>query len=401
MDLWPTLPIIVIHNPLDTLGNENIEDTIDIASAKYRDRITRIHLRNINDAELEYLEAVMQEPFPALRHFCLECHALNLSSVLPPLPDTFLGGSTPCLRSLILEGVSFPTLPRFALSATHIVELRLLNIPPYGYILPEAMATCLSALPKLEYLSIEFRTCPSFPHQISPPRTTRAILPALTSLWFRGLNVREYFEDFVTRIDTPQLNLLIIGSVVMNAYFDIPRLHDSPRPFDQAELVFARMTTTMILRSPDRFELQLKCECPCSIISSMMETFGQQLPHLSHVEQLKIRAPDNTDRDFGVCKWPELFDLFITVQRLYVSKNLVPYVADALQDLTGKTAMEVFPALHNLSLEGFQPSAPVQEGINSFVAARQLSDHPIVIQCWEPQSPDDYVSYDYWSPPDS
>ena len=204
MDLWPTLPIIVIHNPLDTLGNENIGDAIHIASAKYRGRITRIHLTNINDAELEYLEAVMQQPFPALRHFCLECHPLDFFSVLPPLPDTFLGGFTPRLRSLILEGVSLPTFPRFALS-THIVELRLVNIPPSGYILPEAMATCLSALPKLEDLFIEFRACLDFPksNQISPPRTTRAILPALTSLWFRSFYVLEYFGDFVTRIDTP------------------------------------------------------------------------------------------------------------------------------------------------------------------------------------------------------
>ena len=41
------------------------------------------------------------------------------------------------------------------------------------------------------------------------------------------------------------------------------------------------------------------------------------------------------------------------------------------------------PALRNLSLEGLGPSGPVQEGIKSFVAARQLSDRPVAVQGWD------------------
>lgn len=151
----------------------------------------------------------------------------------------------------------------------------------------------------------------------------------------------------------------------------------------------------MILRSPNLFEVQLRCDLPLD--SSITQVFGQQLPHLSHIEQLEILEPIlkwTGDAAMLSSMWLELLHLFIAVQNLYVSKNLVPHIAAALQEYyTGPWAMEVLPALHNLSLEGFQPSAPVEEGINTFVAARQLSDQPVVVQCWELQPPDDYEPY--------
>ncbi len=41
------------------------------------------------------------------------------------------------------------------------------------------------------------------------------------------------------------------------------------------------------------------------------------------------------------------------------------------------------PILQNIFLEGFEPLGPVQEGIGLFVAARQLSGHPIVVSLWD------------------
>ena len=80
--------------------------------------------------------------------------------------------------------------------------------------------------------------------------------------------------------------------------------------------------------------------------------------------------------------WLELFHLFIALQCLYVSAKLVAPVAVALQELTEGRTMEVLPALHSLFLEGLEPSGPVPEGIKLFVAARQLSDHPVDVQSW-------------------
>jgi hypothetical protein len=258
------------------------------------------------------------------------------------------------------------------------------------------MATSLAALPNLESLSVGFRSPLSRPLQINPPPLTRAVLPALTRLRFTG--VSEYFEDFVARIDTPLLEQLSIA-FFLDLIFDIPQLHDfvarteNFRTFNQAEIQFSGRTITAFLGSPTRIELQIKCERSDWQLSSMTQIFSQQLPLLSHVEQLEIWAPRSEiigwkdDPDMDSSLWLELFQLFVAVQSLYVSKNLVLPVVAALQDLrvTGGTAVEVLPALLNLSLEGLEPSGSVQEAIKSFVASRQLSVQPVAIQRWDRQ----------------
>jgi hypothetical protein len=71
------------------------------------------------------------------------------------------------------------------------------------------------------------------------------------------------------------------------------------------------------------------------------------------------------------------------VKNLYLSKDFAPRITPAIQELVGGRSAEVMPTLHNLLLEGLQPSGPVQEGIGQFVAARKLSGHPITISLWD------------------
>ena len=68
---------------------------------------------------------------------------------------------------------------------------------------------------------------------------------------------------------------------------------------------------------------------------------------------------------------------------LYLSKEFVPRIAPALQELTGARRTEVLPTLQNLFLEGSQPSEPLHEGIRQFVSARQLTDRPVAISIWD------------------
>jgi len=145
----------------------------------------------------------------------------------------------------------------------------------------------------------------------------------------------------------------------------------------------------------------------------MVQIFGHQLPLLSHVEQLEIfqhsqeniEWTDNPDMDTSL--WLEASRLFIAVQSLYVSAKLVAPVAAALQELTEGRTTEVLPTLHSLFLEGLEPSGPVPKGIQAFVAARQLSDHPVAVQSWNRPYSVDYVpDNDQWpsrssSSPDS
>jgi hypothetical protein len=256
------------------------------------------------------------------------------------------------------------------------------------------MVACLAALPNLERLSIAFQSPLSRPPQITPPPRTRIVLPALTDLSFYG--VSEYFEDFVSQIDTPLLDELDI-TFFMDLIFDISQLRHFIRraerlePWNQAVMEF-HDRAIWISDSGEfsyRFRLDIRCERPDWQLSSMVQVFGQQLPLLSHVEQLEIIQNrhaniewiDNPDMDPSL--WLELFHLFIAVQSLRISEKLVPPVAATLQEFTGERTMEVLPVLHSLFLEGLEPSGPVPEGIKSFVAGRQLSGHHVAVQMVE------------------
>jgi len=391
LDIWPPLPIVVFLPSLFPEVDENGVENL-IAALKCRDRISEIHLFYVSGPVLEKLVPVLHEPFPVLTLFSLT----STDESVPVLPETFLGGFAPRLQSFALRGIPFPSFPKFVLSFTHIVELYLSEIPSSVYISPEVMATCLAALPNLEYLSIGFRSPSSRPLQLSPPPLTRAALPALSTLKFSG--VTEYFEDFVARIDTPRLTTLNV-TFFMDLIFDIPQLRNfinrtgGIKPFNGAAIQFSDRAIRIVFgppplppEGPPRFELQIKCERPDWQLSSMAQIFSQQLPLLSHVEQLRISEVPwvsfewKDDPDMDSSQWLELFRLLIAAQSLHVSKALVSPVTGALRDLTGQMAMEVLPVLQTLSLEGLEPSGPVHEAIKSFATARQLSHQPVVIQ---------------------
>jgi len=391
LDIWPPFPIIVSLPPQYRVVDENGVDNL-IAALKCRDRISEIGLFDVSGPIIENLVTVLHEPFPVLTHFELA----STDESVPALPETFLGGFAPRLQSFVLKGIPFPSFPKFILSFTHIIDLRLSEIPSSGYISPEVMATCLATLPNLGVLSIGFRSPSSRPLQLSPPPLTRAALPALWFLGFSG--VSEYCEDFVARIDTPRLTRLSIG-FFMDLIFDIPRLRNfidrtgSIKPFDGAVIQFSGRAIRIVFGPPPlppegplSFLLEIRCERPDWQLSSMAQIFSQQLPLLSHVEQLRISEFPwesfewKDDPDMDSSQWLELFRLLIAAQSLHVSKGLVSPVTGALRDLTGQMAMEVLPVLQTLSLEGLEPSGPVHEAIKSFATARQLSRQPVVIQ---------------------
>jgi hypothetical protein len=192
LDVWPALPLIV-KGTVYSRSADNI-----LVALGHRDRVCRIDLRIARGLQWDKVLAAMQVPFPALTDLLLHCW-----DEPPAIPDGFLGGSAPRLRSLKVECIPFPGITNLLLSATHLVDLDLSDIPHSGYISPEAMATCLSVLTRLDtlYLSLEFRYSRS--RQRLPP-VTRSILPNLKSFWFKGAG--EYLDDLVARIDAPRLD---------------------------------------------------------------------------------------------------------------------------------------------------------------------------------------------------
>jgi hypothetical protein len=386
LDIWPPfLPIAVVCIPCHTIDKKGEENLI--AALEHRDRISEIHIFDELGKSVERLAVAMQKPFPALT-------SLYFSSFYerpPILPNAILGGPVPCLREFTLEHVTLSSFPEFALKATYLVTLRLLDIPDPGYIsfAPGDIATYLAALPKLKSLTIQFLSNPSRHYYITTlPPETPVVLPALEHFRFRGIS--EYLEDLVSRVSAPLLNQLSIV-LFKDIIFDIPELHkfisraEKFTPLNHAQLLFDDLMSKIVLGSPMHFELELICEEPGCQLLSMTDVCQSHLPFLSRVVQLDICEDSwlvvgKSNEIMDPSLWLEFFRPFNSVRSLSVSESWEPLVGAALRELTGGRTLEVLPELQNLSLDELGPSGSARDTMETFLALRRLSDHPIVAQ---------------------
>jgi hypothetical protein len=389
LDIWPALPLIIQGHMSLTSGTGNI-----IAALGQSNRVCRVFLWSLTRWLLEEVLAAMQVPFPELTHL----QFFSDGETPPVILDSLLGGSAPPLRFFHLDGIPLPGLPKLLLSATHLVHFGLTDIPHSGYISPEAMVALLSALSSLNTLSLGFRSpqsCPGWESRsLRPPK--RSILPALLDFYFKG--VTEYLEELVTRIDTPQLAGMDV-TFFNQIDFDWPRLAQfincTPklRERDEAQVEFDHSTARFALRyrtskvGVGSLRINVSCEEPDWQLSSI-EQICNSLLSLSMVEDLYIDHWQLVWKNDAVenTLWLGLFLPFTAVKNLYLDKEFAPGIAVALQELVGGRITEVLPSLQNIFVEGLEPSGPFRENIGRFVAARQLSDHPIAISYWDEDS---------------
>jgi hypothetical protein len=294
LDVWPPLPLLIWSGFSETVETSVTRDNV-IAEVEHSDRICQIqiYLDRFTTRQIEKLWTAMQVPFPELTTLLLSHRGW---SHVPVLPDSFLGGSAPRLRYLQLVFIPFPGLPKLLLSSTHLVGLWLHNIPHSGYISPEAMATCLSALTSLDTLHLEFKSPQSCPDLESgrPFLPTRLVLPTLTKFWFKGVN--EYLEEFLARIDAPQVNLLRI-TFFNDIDFDTPELVQfiSRTPalgeYDEARLIF-HSDEALVRLGPRPDNGRVKVEVLCQVsdwqLSSLVQICALSLHPLLTMENLYI-----------------------------------------------------------------------------------------------------------------
>ena len=123
------------------------------------------------------------------------------------------------------------------------------------------------------------------------------------------------------------------------------------------------------------------------LVQLCTSSFPQDLIHT--VEGLIIvgryfsRSPGQDGIDPSI--WWELLQPFTAVKDLYLYPEIAPRIALVLQEFVGERVLELFPVLQNIFLKELQPPGLVPEGIEQFVAARQLTSNPISVSRWERQ----------------
>jgi hypothetical protein len=267
-----------------------------------------------------------------------------------PFPVNFWEDRHHLYRQITLNGISYPSLPTLLLSAGDLVELRLLNIPPTGYISPEAMTVGLTALPRLEdFFRMEFQSATSRPDRIHPPPATRIVLPSLTRFEFKGPS--GYLDDLVAQIDSPQLDQIRINYFNQLADFRASQLSQFidrsvglwPKFFNHAQFTFSGRKVSFILcpyksmKEHAGLEVIIGCEgidWQAAHVTQLLSQFSVT-GRLNHVDHLRIANLKGEFEGMGDVEWRDLLHPFSRVEKLVVSSKLAEHVCLALGDVTG------------------------------------------------------------------
>jgi hypothetical protein len=398
LDIWPDLPIVVHVNDKETFPLPSV--TSAISGLKRNDRVCKIIIDKVPSSLLGGL-STMTESFPAL----IELKLVPIRVDPPKLPDLFLGGSVPSLRSLKLWGIPFPALGNLLLTTRDLVTLSLDIIRPSEYIPPNAMVDILSALTRLESLHLGYQISQFLildaDRRPPAPVLPRVVLPALTTFDFAGNS--KFLGYFASRIDAPLESIVVTATLSEQDQleFDIPFLRDfiwhtkllnAPH---RADTFFTDYETRISLFQRKRgvdfkvLDLAIPCFDRETQLSALLQTCNSllfPLPSLEHFgiyksesELLPLRW-ENGEED---APWTVLLCPLIAVKDLVLDEPVVLSVALALQYFWGERVTAILPSLQHIFLESFQSSSPVPKGITTFIAQRELYGRPVVVHHWE------------------
>jgi hypothetical protein len=188
----------------------------------------------------------------------------------------------------------------------------------------------------------------------------------------------------------------------MDLNFDVPQLHrlighaEDFKTVDHADVSILDHDIGLYLYSNigsvdasgrRLLQLRIKCRELDYQLSSLAQVCSSSFPIIFALEDLQIREYDllsssHWKDDMENAQWLELLDPFTALKNLYLTDGIAQRFCRALQKLSGEKAAEVLPALRNLFVRNFSSLEHVQEAMKPFVAARQLSGNPVVVDHW-------------------
>jgi hypothetical protein len=205
-------------------------------------------------------------------------------------------------------------------------------------------------------------------------------------------------EDILSQIETPTLNqseLYFFNQLV----FDTPLLGNFIRRTETfttihtARVQFDSWSVGLSLwgrekmgkNNKEALQLEITCTPLDWQLSALAQVLNSFLSSLSTLESLEITVDhrhEDWQGEIEVIQWLEFLHLFASVKEMtLVREDSVQLVRPALQELSEEREAEVLPTLQNIFLmtNGWQPSGPVKETIEQFIATRQLHDHPVTV----------------------
>ncbi|KAH9068255.1 hypothetical protein EDB83DRAFT_2551502 [Lactarius deliciosus] len=389
LDCWPSLPLVVDYVGYPMLRPPPSEDEVNIMVAlKQSDRVRSISL-TVTSSLLKKLSAI-SEAISELEELIL----LSRDNVQLTLPSAFWWGHR--LRTLHSTRVAIPSLPLLLLPSQDLVDLQLHEIPRVGYVSPEAFANALCGMTRLETLSLHFLSFPPRRNYLSLPPLPRdrVVLPALTCFKYRGIS--KFLDSLVARIDAPRLgdiditffNQPTLEALQLGLFVD--RIDTRMSPL-RADILFSvdaiSITITQLGALRPWLGLQISCEQLDWQLSSISQICDHFSTFLFSVDDLGIETAgpssvlDNMDDE----QWLRIIRAFNGVKDFRLAGELA---TDALRALrpTDERHKIVLPALRYLYVQGhLSMHSSSRNSVESFLAQRQLSNHPVQVYYGSPQ----------------
>ena len=364
-----------------------------MAAPRQPDRLCKINL-DVASSMTGPIVEMIRKRCQALEGIRIKVGDTTNPSIL--IQNAFLGGSSPHLREIELDGISFPfpEIQRVLLSTNNLVELHLSRIPHAAYFSPNDLVITLSTLTQLRSLTINFHFPAASPlPNMSRPPPQRTTLPSLISFDFHGAS--EYLEEFVARIDSPSLSKLTVW-LFNQIFFDIPQLcqfiSNLYAPGSPTEVSVEHSSESVIV-SLIRGEGGKSSDTICALgtlcrrldwqLSFVTQISTQLSPLLSsiHLLEIPMRFESNVptgEEEVDATQIQELFQPFTRVKAVYVwQKKLVPGIVRALVTPSEDMGAGVLPELASLHLTGCRKSSSVAKAAKQIVAMRSLSGQTV------------------------
>jgi hypothetical protein len=329
----------------------------------------------------------MNKPFPRLGDLSLLSTTAEETSLM--LPETF---QAPVLRRLSLHGIGLPKGMPWLSSTIDLSTLSLTHIGASCYLPPGQFVMQLQGLPHLEELSIGFAIPIPLPRsegELSLASITPVTLPCLKRLTFRGVGI--YLDNFVAHLNTPLLERLSL-TLFFELAFNLVNLTGFIHRAKEFGCVVARVIFNKDGASIyagyyeqwgiGRFSLHVNVTCEpldwqIDFATQICCALGKVLSALEELT-LDLDAdgmPPDWENALDDMMWHELLLPFIGVKKLRIGSSLIPQLSQALESVTGESALDLLPELQVLDVP--LESDLATNAFSTFMKTRESMGRPV------------------------
>ncbi|KAI9458892.1 hypothetical protein BJY52DRAFT_402604 [Lactarius psammicola] len=378
----PLLPLNLHYDLIRPSAQSSKDDEDDIiVLLRHLERVYSLQLR-LSLSTWHSVTAVMSDmpvSCTCMEHIYLDTGDRTTGFVLP---NVFLKGHSPRLRTLMMIGIFPLSLSSILLSPIRLTCLVLDGIPDSLHLPPRKLLMHLGNMPQLRYLNIGFLSTTRHRHLAGDANPTsslgRVALPFLRRLHFRGACT--YLESLVTNLDAVAVYELVF-TLFHQLEYAIPHVSAFLRRtkrfgFDGIRINFwpdglvVSATPTISPSPKDVLCFRIPCARLDFQVASAAQICRALRPNFVNMEDLFLKyhqnqLPTEWHGEVDPTLWRELLSQFRSMKTLWISSALVTEVAASLEYDTLQL-LEEFPILAWIVVE-------IHGDDTSTAAARSLS----------------------------